>query len=34
MPTAKEAGPISASLMVVIFVPFYVVSLIVSAPTR
>ena len=32
MPTAKEAGPIFASLMVMIFVPFYIVSLIVSDP--
>jgi len=32
MPTVKEAGPIFASLMVLIFVPFYVVSLIVSDP--
>ena len=32
MPTAKEAGPIFAPLMVLIFVPFYVVSLIVSDP--
>src|SRR5450756_1249963 len=32
MPTAKEAGPVFASLMVVIFVPFYVVTLIVSDP--
>lgn len=32
MPTVKEAGPIFAALMVVIFVPFYIVSLIVSDP--
>ena len=32
MPTVKEAGPIFASLMVLIFVPFYAVSLIVSDP--
>jgi len=32
MPTVKEAGPIFASLMVLIFIPFYVVSLIVSDP--
>ena len=32
MPTAKEAGPIFASLMVMIFVPFYIVALIVSDP--
>jgi ABC-2 type transport system permease protein len=32
MPTAKEAGPIFASLMIGIFLPFYTVSLIVSNP--
>jgi ABC-2 type transport system permease protein len=32
MPTAKDAGPIFASLMVMIFLPFYVVTLIVSNP--
>ncbi len=32
MPTAKEAGPIFASLMVLIFLPFYAVTLIVSNP--
>jgi len=32
MPTAKEAGPIFASLMVMIFLPCYVVTLIVSNP--
>ncbi len=32
MPTAKEAGPIFASLMVLIFLPFYTVALIVSNP--
>src|SRR5665647_2943155 len=32
VPTVKEAGPIFASLIVLIFVPFYAVSLIVSDP--
>lgn len=32
MPTAKEAGPIFAALMVLLFLPFYTVTLIVSNP--
>jgi ABC-2 type transport system permease protein len=32
MPTVKESGSIFASLMVLIFIPFYVVSVIVSDP--
>jgi ABC-2 type transport system permease protein len=32
MPTVKDAGPIYAALMVLIFVPFYVVTLVVSDP--
>jgi len=32
MPTAKDAGPIFAALMVLIFVPFYIISLVVSDP--
>jgi ABC-2 type transport system permease protein len=32
MPTVKDAGPIFAALMVLIFVPFYSISLIVSDP--
>ena len=32
MPTVKEAGTFFAPLMIMIFVPFYVVSLIVSDP--
>ena len=33
MPTAKDAGPIFGALMVLIFIPFYIVTLIVSDPT-
>ena len=33
MPTAKDAGPIFGVLMILIFIPFYVVTLIVSDPT-
>jgi ABC-2 type transport system permease protein len=33
MPTAKDAGPIFAVLMVLIFIPFYIVTLIISDPT-
>lgn len=32
MPTAKDAGPIFGALMVLIFIPFYTVSLVVSDP--
>ncbi len=32
MPTARDAGQISAPLMILIFVPFYAVSLVVSDP--
>ncbi|GAA4372969.1 ABC transporter permease [Paeniglutamicibacter cryotolerans] len=32
MPTAKDAGPIYGALMVLIFIPFYTVSLVVSDP--
>jgi ABC-2 type transport system permease protein len=32
MPTARDAGQISAPLMILIFIPFYVVSLVVSDP--
>lgn len=32
MPTAKDAGPIFGGMMLVIFIPFYVVSLIVTDP--
>lgn len=32
MPTAREAGQISAPLMIVIFVPFYTISLVLSDP--
>lgn len=32
MPTAKEAGPIIATLMIAVFLPFYTVTLIVSNP--
>lgn len=32
MPTAREAGQVVAPLMILIFVPFYVVSLVVSDP--
>lgn len=33
MPTAKDAGPIFGALMILIFIPFYIVTLIVSDPT-
>jgi len=33
MPTAKDAGPIFGVLMILIFVPFYIVTLVVSDPT-
>lgn len=33
MPTAKDAGPIFGALMILIFIPFYIVALIVSDPT-
>jgi len=33
MPTAKDAGPIFGVLMILIFIPFYIVTLIVSDPT-
>jgi len=33
MPTAKDAGPIYGALMIMIFVPFYTISLIISDPT-
>ncbi|MGO4103606.1 ABC transporter permease [Leifsonia sp. YAF41] len=33
MPTVKDAGPIYGALMVLIFVPFYTISLIISDPT-
>jgi ABC-2 type transport system permease protein len=33
MPTAKDAGPIFAILMILIFIPFYIVTLVVSDPT-
>ena len=33
MPTAKDAGPIFAALMILIFIPFYIITLIVSDPT-
>ncbi|MEO7588099.1 MAG: ABC transporter permease [Arachnia sp.] len=32
MPTAKDAGPIFGAMMVLIFIPFYIISLIVSDP--
>jgi len=32
MPTAKDAGPIFGALMVLIFVPFYTITLIISDP--
>jgi ABC-2 type transport system permease protein len=32
MPTAKDAGPIYGALMVLIFIPFYTVTLVVSDP--
>lgn len=33
MPTAKDAGPIFGILMILIFIPFYIVTLVVSDPT-
>jgi len=33
MPTAKDAGPIFGVLMILIFIPFYIVTLVVSDPT-
>ncbi|GAA3892256.1 ABC transporter permease [Leifsonia kafniensis] len=33
MPTVKDAGPIYGALMILIFVPFYTISLIISDPT-
>ncbi|MDN5798188.1 MAG: ABC transporter permease, partial [Intrasporangium sp.] len=33
MPTAKEAGPIFAAMMILLFVPFYAISLILSDPS-
>ncbi|MGN6743077.1 MAG: ABC transporter permease [Amnibacterium sp.] len=33
MPTVKDAGPIFGGLMVLIFVPFYIITLIVSDPS-
>jgi len=33
MPTAKDAGPIYGALMLLIFIPFYVMTLIVSDPS-
>ncbi|MEO6996666.1 MAG: ABC transporter permease, partial [Terracoccus sp.] len=33
MPTAKEAGSIFGAMMVLLFVPFYALSLVVSDPT-
>lgn len=33
MPTAKDAGPIFGMLMILIFIPFYIVTLVVSDPT-
>jgi ABC-2 type transport system permease protein len=33
MPTVKDAGPVFAVLMVLIFVPFYIITLIVSDPS-
>lgn len=33
MPTAREAGQVSAPMMILIFVPFYAVSLVLSDPT-
>ncbi len=33
MPTAKDAGPIFGVLMILIFIPFYIVTLIISDPT-
>ena len=32
MPTAKDAGPIFGALMILIFIPFYTVTLVVSDP--
>ncbi|MHB1234319.1 MAG: ABC transporter permease, partial [Microbacteriaceae bacterium] len=32
MPTAKDAGPIFGALMALIFIPFYVLPLIISSP--
>ncbi len=33
MPTAKDAGPIFGALMILIFIPFYTVTLVVSDPS-